>query len=144
MAKLFRKCFRIVVLMVAAARLVACDAGCPDTEEYLEIKSVVTIDTILSNRHSYSNCSSDKCTSYEIPFQHGYKDTISLSVVVLGDTLDYVVSGKDLNNTYIVIDTVETPCDSSYRTISERGSDHYRVDSKGLYSCVFYFEPGCP
>ena len=144
MAKLFRKCFRIVVLMVAAVRLVACDAGCPDTEEYLEIKSVVTIDTILSNRHSYSNCSSDKCTSYEIPFQHGYKDTISLSVVVLGDTLDYVVSGKDLNNTYIVIDTVEAPCDSSYRTISERGSDHYRVDSKGLYSCVFYFEPGCP
>lgn len=144
MAKLFRKCFGNVVLMVAAAWLVACDAGCSDTEEYLEIKSVVTIDTILSNRLSYSNCSSDKCTSYEIPFQHGYKDTISLSVVVLGDTLDYVVSGKDLNNTYIVIDTVETPCDSSYRTISERGSDHYRVDSKGLYSCVFYFEPGCP
>ena len=144
MAELFRKCFGIVVLMVAAARLVACDAGCPDTEEYLEIKSVVTIDTILSNRHSYSNCSSDKCTSYEIPFQHGYKDTISLSVVVLGDTLDYVVSGKDLNNTYIVIDTVETPCDSSYSIISERGSGHYRVDSKRLYSCVFYFEPSCP
>ena len=144
MAKLFSKCLGKIVLMAAAAQLVACDAGCPDTEEYLEIKSVVAIDTILSNRHSYSNCSSDKCTSYEIPFQHGYKDTISLSVVVLGDTLDYVVSGKDLNNTYIVIDTVETPCDSSYRTISERGSDHYRVDSKGLYSCVFYFEPGCP
>ena len=144
MAKLFSKCLGKIVLMTAAAQLVACDAGCPDTEEYLEIKSVVTIDAILSNRHSYSNCSSDKCTSYEIPFQHGYKDTISLSVVVLGDTLDYVVSGKDLNNTYIVIDTVETPCDSSYRTISERGSDHYRVDSKGLYSCVFYFEPGCP
>ncbi|MBR2469483.1 MAG: hypothetical protein IKB43_04930 [Fibrobacter sp.] len=144
MAELFSKYLGKFVLMVAAAQLVACDAGCPDTEEYLEIKSVVAIDTILSNRHSYSNCSSDKCTSYEIPFQHGYKDTISLSVVVLGDTLDYVVSGKDLNNTYIVIDTVETPCDSSYRTISERGSDHYRVDSKGLYSCVFYFEPGCP
>lgn len=144
MAKLFSKCLGKIVLMAAAAQLVACDAGCPDTEEYLEIKSVVAIDTILSNRHSYSNCSSDKCTSYEIPFQHGYKDTISLSVVVLGDTLDYVVSGKDLNNTYIVIDTVETPCDSSYRTISERGSDHYRVDSKRLYSCVFYFEPGCP
>lgn len=144
MAKFFSKCLGKIVLMAAAAQLVACDAGCPDTEEYLEIKSVVAIDTILSNRHSYSNCSSDKCTSYEIPFQHGYKDTISLSVVVLGDTLDYVVSGKDLNNTYIVIDTVETPCDSSYRTISERGSDHYRVDSKGLYSCVFYFEPGCP
>lgn len=144
MAKPFSKYLGKFVLMAAAARLVACDAGCPDTEEYLEIKSVVTIDTILSNRHSYSNCSSDKCTSYEIPFQHGYKDTISLSVVVLGDTLDYVVSGKDLNNTYIVIDTVETPCDSSYRTISERGSDHYRVDSKRLYSCVFYFEPGCP
>ena len=144
MAKLFRKCFGNVVLMTAAALFVACDAGCSDTEEYLEIKSVVTIDTILSNRLSYSNCSSDKCTSYEIPFQHGYKDTISLSVVVLGDTLDYVVSGKDLNNTYIVIDTVETPCDSSYSIISERGSDHYRVDSKRLYSCVFYFEPGCP
>jgi len=144
MAKPFSKYLGKFVLMAAAARLVACDAGCPDTEEYLEIKSVVTIDTILSNRHSYSNCSSDKCTSYEIPFQHGYKDTISLSVVVLGDTLDYVVSGKDLNNTYIVVDTVETPCDSSYRTISERGSDHYRVDSKRLYSCVFYFEPGCP
>ncbi len=144
MAKFLRKYLGEFVLMAAAAQLVACDAGCPDTEEYLEIKSVVAIDTILSNRHSYSNCSSDKCTSYEIPFQHGYKDTISLSVVVLGDTLDYVVSGKDLNNTYIVIDTVETPCDSSYRTISERGSDHYRVDSKGLYSCVFYFEPGCP
>lgn len=144
MAKFLRKYLGEFVLMAAAAQLVACDAGCPDTEEYLEIKSVVTIDTILSNRLSYSNCSSDKCTSYEIPFQHGYKDTISLSVVVLGDTLDYVVSGKDLNNTYIVIDTVETPCDSSYRTISERGSDHYRVDSKGLYSCVFYFEPGCP
>lgn len=144
MAKLFSKYLGKFVLMAAAARLVACDAGCPDTEEYLEIKSVVAIDTILSNRHSYSNCSSDKCTSYEIPFQHGYKDTISLSVVVLGDTLDYVVSGKDLNNTYIVIDTMETPCDSSYRTISERGSDHYRVDSKRLYSCVFYFEPGCP
>ena len=142
MAKPFSKYLGKFVLMAAAARLVACDAGCPDTEEYLEIKSVVTIDTILSNRHSYSNCSSDKCTSYEIPFQHGYKDTISL--VVLGDTWDYVVSGKDLNNTYIVIDTVETPCDSSYRTISERGSDHYRVDSKRLYSCVFYFEPGCP
>lgn len=144
MAKLFSKYLGKFVLMAAAARLVACDAGCPDTEEYLEIKSVVAIDTILSNRLSYSNCSSDKCTSYEIPFQHGYKDTISLSVVVLGDTLDYVVSGKDLNNTYIVIDTMETPCDSSYRTISERGSDHYRVDSKRLYSCVFYFEPGCP
>ena len=144
MAKLFRKYLGEFVLMVAAAQLVACDAGCPDTEEYLEIKSVVTIDTILSNRLSYSNCSSDKCTSYEIPFQHGYKDTISLSVVVLGDTLDYVVSGKDLNNTYIVIDTVETPCDSSYSIISEKGSDHYRVDSKRLYSCVFYFEPGCP
>ena len=144
MAKLFSRCLGKIVLMVAAARLVACDAGCPDTEEYLRIKSVVTIDTILSNRLSHSNCSSDKCTSYEIPFQHGYKDTISLSVVVLDDTLDYVVSGKDLNNTYIVIDTVETPCDSSYRTISESGSDHYRVDSKGLYSCVFYFEPGCP
>ena len=122
----------------------ACDNCAGGFEERIEIKSVAEIDTILSNRHSYSNCSSDKCTSYEIPFQHGYKDTISLSVVVLGDTLDYVVSGKDLNNTYIVIDTVETPCDSSYRTISERGSDHYRVDSKGLYSCVFYFEPGCP
>lgn len=144
MAKLFRKCFGNVVLMVAAARLVACDAGCSDTEEYLEIKSVVAIDTILSNRLSYSNCSSDKCSSYEIPFQNGYKDTISLSVVVLGDTLDYVVSGKDLNNTYIVIDTMETPCDSSYRSISEMGSDHYRVDSKRLYSCVFYFEPSCP
>jgi hypothetical protein len=144
MAKFFRKCFGKIVLMTAAAQLVACDAGCPDTEEYLEIKSVVAIDTILSNRHSYSNCSSDKCTSYEIPFQHGYKDTISLSVVVLGDTLDYVVGGKDLNNTYIVIDTMETPCDSSYSIISERGSDHYRVDSKRLYSCVFYFEPGCP
>lgn len=144
MAKLFRKYLGKFVLMVAAARLVACDAGCSDTEEYLEIKSVVAIDTILSNRHSYSNCSSDKCTSYEIPFQHGYKDTISLSVVVLGDTLDYVVSGKDLNNTYIVIDTVETPCDSSYRSISKMGSDHYRVDSKRLYSCVFYFEPSCP
>lgn len=144
MAKLFRKYLGEFVLMVAAAQLVACDAGCPDTEEYLEIKSVVTIDTILSNRLSYSNCSSDKCTSYEIPFQHGYKDTVSLSVVVLDDTLDYVVSGKDLNNTYIVIDTVETPCDSSYSIISERGSDHYRVDSKRLYSCVFYFEPGCP
>ena len=144
MAKLFSKCLGKIVLMAAAAQLVACDAGCPDTEEYLEIKSVVAIDTILSNRHSYSNCSSDKCTSYEIPFQHGYKDTISLSVVVLDDTLDYVVSGKDLNNTYIVIDTVETPCDSSYSIISERGSDHYRVDSKRLYSCVFYFEPGCP
>ena len=143
MAKLFRICFGNVVLMVAAARLVACDAGCPDTEEYLEIKSVVTIDTILSNRLSYSNCSSDKCTSYEIPFQHGYKDTISLSVVVLDDTLDYVVSGKDLNNTYIVIDTVETPCDSSYSIISERGSGHYRVDSKQLYSCVFYYEQMC-
>ena len=144
MAKLFRKYLGEFVLMVAAAQLVACDAGCPDTEEYLKIKSVVTIDTILSNRLSYSNCSSDKCTSYEIPFQHGYKDTVSLSVVVLDDTLDYVVSGKDLNNTYIVIDTVETPCDSSYSIISERGSDHYRVDSKRLYSCVFYFEPGCP
>lgn len=102
------------------------------------------IDTILSNRHSYSNCSSDKCSSYEIPFQNGYKDTISLSVVVLGDTLDYVVGGKDLNNTYIVIDSVETPCDSSYSIISKRGSGHYRVDSKRLYSCVFYFEPSCP
>ena len=87
MAKLFSKCLGKIVLMTAAAHLVACDAGCPDTEEYLEIKSVVAIDTILSNRHSYSNCSSDKCTSYEIPFQHGYKDTISLRVVVLGDTL---------------------------------------------------------
>lgn len=144
MAKPFSKYLGKIVLMAAAAQLVACDAGCPDTEEYLEIKSVVAIDTILSNRHSYSNCSSDKCTSYEIPFQNGYKDTISLSVVVLGDTLDYVVGGKDLNNTYIVIDTVETPCDSSYRSISEMGSDHYRVDSKRLYSCVFYFEPGCP
>ena len=144
MAKLFRKCFGLIILMTAAALFVACDAGCSDTEEYLEIKSVVAIDTILSNRLSYSNCSSDKCTSYEIPFQHGYKDTVSLSVVVLDDTLDYVVSGKDLNNTYIVIDTVETPCDSSYSIISERGSDHYRVDSKRLYSCVFYFEPGCP
>ena len=144
MAKLFRKCFGNVVLMASAARLVACDAGCSDTEEYLKIKSVVAIDTILSNRHSYSNCSSDKCSSYEIPFQNGYKDTISLSVVVLGDTLDYVVGGKDLNNTYIVIDTMETPCDSSYRSISKMGSDHYRVDSKRLYSCVFYFEPGCP
>ena len=144
MARFFSTCPGLIVLMTAAALFVACDVGCSDTEEYLEIKSVVTIDTILSNRLSYSNCSSDKCTSYEIPFQHGYKDTVSLSVVVLDDTLDYVVSGKDLNNTYIVIDTVETPCDSSYRTISERGSDHYRVDSKGLYSCVFYFEPGCP
>lgn len=122
----------------------ACDNCAGGFEERIEIKSVVTIDTILSNRLSYSNCSSDKCTSYEIPFQHGYKDTISLSVVVLGDTLDYVVSGKDLNNTYIVIDTMKTPCDSSYRSISKMGSDHYRVDSKRLYSCVFYFEPGCP
>ena len=43
-----------------------------------------------------------------------------------------------------VIDSVETPCDSSYSIISKRGSGHYRVDSKRLYSCVFYFEPSCP
>lgn len=140
MAKFLGKYLGEFVLMTAAALW----AGCDDSEEYLEIKSVAVIDTILSNRHSYGNCSSDKCTSYEIPFQHGYKDTISLSVVVLGDTLDYVVSGKDLNNTYIVIDSVETPCDSSYSIISKRGSGHYRVDSKRHYSCVFYFEPSCP
>mgnify|MGYP003541144841 CR=1 FL=1 len=55
MAKFLRKYLGKFVLMAAAARLVACDAGCSDTEEYLEIKSVVTIDTILSNRCSYSD-----------------------------------------------------------------------------------------
>jgi hypothetical protein len=139
-----KKLLPVVLVFILALFYTACDNCAGGFEERIEIKSVAEIDTILSNRLSYSNCSSDKCTSYEIPFQHGYKDTISLSVVVLGDTLDYVVSGKDLNNTYIVIDTVKTPCDSSYSIISERGSGHYRVDSKRLYSCVFYFEPSCP
>ena len=139
-----KKLLPVVLVFILALFYTACDNCSGGFEERIEIKSVAAIDTILSNRHSYSNCSSDKCSSYEIPFQHGYKDTISLSVVVLGDTLDYVVSGKDLNNTYIAIDTMETPCDSSYRSISKMGSDHYRVDSKRLYSCVFYFEPGCP
>ncbi|MDD5943658.1 hypothetical protein [Fibrobacter sp.] len=139
-----KKLLPVVLVFILALFYTVCDNCSGGFEERIEIKSVAVIDTILSNRLSYGNCSSDKCTSYEIPFQNGYKDTISLSVVVLGDTLDYVVGGKDLNNTYIVIDSVETPCDSSYSIISKRGSGHYRVDSKRLYSCVFYFEPSCP
>lgn len=141
---IFRRILPTLFAPMLALFYTACDNCSGGFEERIEIKSVAEIDTILSNRHFYSDCISEKCNSYEAPFQNGYKDTISLSVVVLGDTLDYVVSGKDMNNAYIVIDTVETPCDSSYSIISKRGSDHYRVNSKRLYSCVFYFEPSCP
>lgn len=135
------------ILFLFTFALLACETfdNCPweANKEFIRVVAFADIDTIISSE-TFSLFSDDKTKNgrYETKYKDLGSKPIAVSVVSNGDTLDYSLEIENQSNIFVVIDSVYRSCDSSY-SLPKKGYGHYRVDSKQVYSCVFYQKQEC-
>ena len=137
-------------LLFLVLLLVACDPlanwnNCPwePNKEFVRIVAFTDMDTIISSeKFTIVSDSGTENVRYETDYKDLGSKPIALSVTLNGDSLNYSLEIENQSNIFVVVDSVYRSCDSSY-FLSKKGYGHYRVDSKQLYSCVFYYEQMC-
>lgn len=132
-----------LILVVCAFFFYGCPGECTsDGYDEVQIVSTVELDSVISNISPYETCS-ETPFCYQLKTEENKKDSIEVEVFSLNDSLRYLIEHINLNDIYIVIDTIPIVSCKKSHWLAERGDGHYRVETKRLYSCVFFYEPTC-
>ena len=132
--------FLIVFLFFFVGCTEDCDSGGYD---YIRLISTIELDGVASEVTFQKGCF-EKPYCYEAKVDEKSMDSTSIIAISVKDTLHYLVDRKKWSDVYIVVDTIPIESCRSVHWLADRGTGHYRVDSKRLYSCVFFYEPSCP
>lgn len=138
---------KFIQLLFVCLFFIACDSfsdgwdNCPweKNKEFIRIEPLVDIDTVISSVHFeyYS-----KYANFQTEYKDLGSDSISVSIIGKGDTLNYALEIKNQENIIILVDSSNAPC-ASDSILSKRGHDLYRVDADKIHSCVFYLYQSC-
>lgn len=142
---------KFIQLLFVCLFFIACDSfsnwwnDCPTDrdKEYIRIFAYTDIDTVISDEDFYHNEHYDpKYGRFATKFKDLGSDSISVSIIGKGDTLNYALEIKNQENIIILVDSSNAPC-ASDSILSKRGHDLYRVDADKIHSCVFYLYQSC-
>ena len=135
----------ISFLIVFLFFFVGCTEDC-DSDGYNSVRiiSTVKLDSIASDMLFREGCWAEGPICHEAPIDIKSTDSIHITVFSSEDSLFYKIKHRTMQNTYIIIDTIPAPsCKLVHGLAEHRGYGHYRVESKRLYSCVFFVTPTC-
>ena len=134
---------KLLILLLLCFFFSGCPRDCSsDGYDYIRLISTIKFDAVTSGETFQNGCF-EKPFCYEAKVEEKSTDSMLIVVISKEDTLHYLINRKKLSDAYIVVDTIPIGSCRSVHWLAERGTGHYRVDSKRLYSCVFFYEPSC-
>ena len=135
------------ILFILCIALFACDGSfawwdncsCEKNREFIRVYAHADVDTIISSEYfEYSL----KYAMFKTEYKDFGSDTISASIIGMGDTLNYSLEIKNEASINIIVDTSNTPC-ATDSILTKQGWNLYRVDGENIHSCVFYLDIIC-